>query len=231
MNHASMNPESILREAMQKISAASANFQTSEISRLNKLAERVSEIQSTQRKLEQELVSLAAELNRPASSQLSPIGTSVSAHRDIPAHSSTPRISGAPLLLGPVAISVDWATIGKPYPKQIICERKASDTLRVFFETIHDRFGSETLARLVAIRANRAPLLSRQPQTEFLNSKQGVCYQHQQIGSTEWHVLTHSSTAEKLAIISQVSRALRFPPGAVTAQEVDMKQQIETLLN
>jgi hypothetical protein len=49
--------------------------------------------------------------------------------------------------------------------------------------------------------------------------------------TTGWHVLTHSSTPEKLGIIRQVARALRFPPGAVIAQEVDLKQQMETLLN
>lgn len=216
---------------MQKISAASSNFQTSEITRLNKLAERVSEIQTTQRKLEQELASLAAELNTPASSHSTPTGMAASTYNELSSPASAPRLSGVRHLLGPVAITVDWATIGKPYPKQIICERKASDTLRVFFETIHDRFGPETLARLVAIRANRAPLLSREPQSEFLNSKQGVCYQHQRIGSTEWYVLTHSSTSEKLAIIRQVARALRFPPGAVAVQEVDMKQEIDALLN
>jgi len=208
---------------MQKIAAASAGFQMSEISRLNRIAERVTEIQAIQRKLEQELASLGSELNVP------PPGPAVSQSRPVLAY---PRASAdAPLLLGPVAITIDWAAIGKPHPKQTICERKASDTLRSFFESIYDRFGPETLARLVAIRANRAPLISRQPQVEFLNPKQGVCYQHQQIGATEWYVLTHSSTPEKIAIVRQIARALRFPPGALVVQEVDLKQQMETLLN
>jgi hypothetical protein len=223
-----MNTESILRQTMQRIAAASANFQMGEISRLNKLAERVTEIQAIQQRLEQELASLVAELNQPSPGPGGPPTTQ--ANPESNRHFA--RVStGSPLLLGPVAISIDWSTIGKSHPKQTICERKASDTLRAFFETIHDRFGPETLARLVAIRANRAPLLSRQPQIEFLNPKQGVCYQHQQIGTTGWHVLTHSSTPEKLGIIRQVARALRFPPGAVIAQEVDLKQQMETLLN
>ncbi len=213
---------------MQKIATASATFQMGEISRLNRLAERVTEIQTIHKKLDQELTALAAELNHPSP------GTENT--RQIHANTEPMRHSvhlpaGPRFLPGPVAISIDWAAAGKPYPKQIICERKASDTLRSFFEIIHDRFGQETLERLVAIRANRAPLLSHQPETEFLNPKQGVCYQHQQIGSTGWYVLTHSSTPEKLSIIRQVARALRFPPGAVVVQEVDLKQQMETLFN
>ncbi len=223
-----MNTESLLRQAMQKIAAASSSFQTGEISRLNRLAERVTEIQTIQQRLEQELASLAAEMNQPSPGTGGPL--TIQANPEPPRHFA--RVSaGSPLFLGPVAISIDWSAIGKPHPKQTICERKASDTLRVFFEAIHDRFGPETLARLVAIRANRAPLLSRQPQVEFLNPKQGVCYQHQQVGTTGWYVLTHSSTSEKLGIIRQVTRALRFPPGAIIVQEVDLKQQMETLLN
>lgn len=187
------------------------------------MAERVSEIQATQHKLEQELESLATELNQPPPSPSAPIAASLS--------SDAARHADIPYLLGPLAITIDWTAIGKSHLKQIICERKASNTLRTFFEVILDRFGSETLGRLVAIRANRAPLLSRQPQTEFLNVKQGVCYQHQQIGASGWHVLTHSSTSEKMAIIRQVARALRFPSGGITVEEVDMKREIENLLN
>lgn len=223
-----MNTESILRQAMQKIAAASSSFQMGEISRLNRLAERVTEIQAIQHRLEQELASLAAELNQAPSSTGGPLANQTTPE---PARHPARVAANTPLLFGPVAISIDWSAIGKPYPKQTICERKASDTLRAFFEAIHNHFGPETLARLVAIRANRAPLLSREPQVEFLNPKQGVCYQHQPVGTTGWHVLTHSSTPEKLSIIRQVARALRFPPGAVVVQEVDLKQQMETLLN
>lgn len=221
-----MNTEILLHQTMQQIAVASSNFQVSEISRLNKIAERISEIRQLQQKIAHELSSLAAELKRPPSPQTD------SENVQLGQSSPLSRVSpSSPLLLGPIAITIDWSAVGISHPKQIICERKGSDTLRVFFEAIHDRFGPETLARLVAIRANRAPLISRQPQTEFLNAKQGVCYQHQQVGTTEWHVLTHSSTPEKIGIIRQVARALRFPSEAVSVQEVDLKQQMETLLN
>lgn len=224
-----MNPSILLNEAMQKISAASKDFQTSEISRLNALAQRIAEIQAKQQGLEQELSSIAKELNWESSER--PITAETFSSGAYASTTATPTQSRARPLLGPIAVTIDWTAVGKIHPKQTICERKASDTLRIFFETIHDQFGIETLARLVAVRANRAPLLSRQPQVDFLNSKQGVCYQHQPVGSTGWYVLTHSSTSEKLAIIKQVGRALRFPAGAVYVQEVDIKHEIEALLN
>lgn len=227
-----MNTETLLREAMRKIADASAKFQTNEITRLNRLAERIAEIQAAHSKLEQELVALSSELNLPLSAQV----TSTTGPRANDTKIGTFLLNSEGqtdirYMIGPVAITIDWAAIGKPYPKQVICERKASDTLREFFEVILDRFGAETLGRLVAIRANRAPLLSRQPRTEFLNLKQGVCYQHQRVGTSDWYVLTHSSTSEKLAIIRQVARALRFPTGAIAVQEVDMKRELENLLN
>lgn len=86
-----------------QIAVASANFQMGEISRLNKLAERVTEIQAIQQRLEQELASLVAELNQP-----SPTGGPPTTQANPESNRHFARVStGSPLLLGPVAISID----------------------------------------------------------------------------------------------------------------------------
>lgn len=223
-----MKAELLLKQAMEKISEATTGFHLREISRLSKIAERAKEILTTQRRLDDELDALTKELNHTSHAPNTPSDSSPEPTRIEPVGIGR-SYTDSPLLLGPIAIAIDWSAVGKTLPKQTICERKASDTLRAFFEAIHEQFGSETLSRLVAVRANRAPLLSQRPETEFLNPRQGVCYQHQQIGSTGWYVLTHSSTPEKLEIIRQVARALRFPPGAVDVREVDLEQQMESL--
>jgi hypothetical protein len=223
-----MPTEAVLQKAMRLIAVASAGSRISEISRLTKLAERITEIQATQQKLELEVQRLTAELEQVGEA---PDGRAASTGSSIAAIRTTEGVHENPVqVLGPLAIDIDWAAAGKPYPKQTICERKASDTLRVFFETILQRFGDATLEKLAVLRVNRAPPLSRRPDTEFLNRKRGIPYQHQRVGASEWHVLTHSSTPEKIEIVRQVAQALRFPPGAIKAREIDVQQEIMKLL-
>lgn len=223
-----MTTEAILQKAMRLISAASADSRISEISRLTKLAERITEIQATQQKLESEAQWVAAELERVGEATDDRVVSTSSSPTAI--HITGAAQENSRQLLGPLVIDIDWAAAGKPYPKQTICERKASDTLRVFVETILQRFGDATMEKLALLRVNRAPPLSRQPGTEFLNRKRGTPYQHQRVGSSEWHVLTHSSTPEKIEFVQQIAQALRFPPGAVKAQEVDVQQEIMRLV-
>jgi hypothetical protein len=224
-----MTAESLLQKTMQLISAASKESRISEISRLTKLAERITEIQTTQQKLGSELQHLGDELEKAGETidgRTVPTDSSASIVHSSDAVPEEPR-----RILGPLVIDIDWAAIGKPYPKQSICERKASDTLRVFFEYILERFGDATMEKLAVLRVNRAPPLSRKPEIEFLNKKRGTTYQHQQIGVSQWHVLTTSTTPEKVALVRQVAQALRFPPGTVKVREVDVQQEVMKLLN
>jgi hypothetical protein len=228
-----MDTDALLKKAMQQIAAASAGFHMSEISRLHKLAERIAEIQQIQGKLAQELHLLAVQLDRPtttpnSAAQAKPAMSEATVHQSI----SPPAVSSDhPRLLGPLAIEIDWAAAGLPHPKQTICERKASDTLRVLFETVLDRFGDAAMEKLSVLRVNRAPPLSRRPEIDFLNRKRGVPYQHQRVGRSDWHVLTHSATYEKIDLIHQVGQALRFPDGAIAVREIDVQDEIRRFLD
>lgn len=217
-----MDTDSLIKRAMQKIAAASAAFDTAEITRLNKLAEEIFNIQAMQMALKNDLEKIAEKLDAP------PITPSLV--RALGAGDASNGASSAAVYSGPLAITVDWRAIGLSADKQIICERYGSDTLRAFFEAIYARLGVDILGQLALIPVNRGKLLSRQPQKDFLNAKTGACYQHQRIGDSGWYVLTNSSAPEKIAIVRQVARALKFPPGTLTVQEVDTKRQLETIL-
>lgn len=208
-----MTAESVLQNAMTLIAKASSESRIDEITRITRIAERVREIQRVHEKLDAELQSLATELSGSAP---------VAAKTVLSGPTNTALMN----FRGPLAIEIDWSSIGLPLPKQLICERKASDTLRVLMENILAQFGDETLEKLASLRVNRAPPLSRCPQEDFLNRKRGITYQNQRIGDSAWYVLTHSSTNEKIEFVGQLARALRFPPGALTAREIDMRQTI-----
>lgn len=227
-----MTSDAILQKVMKQIAAASASSRISEISRLTKLAERVSEIQKTQQNLAAELSLIESALGRSPSSTSTRSDSLASASsvrgNNLNAQIHPPEKTQP--LLGPLAIDIDWEAAGKPHSKQIICERKASDTLRAFFESIRAQFGDVALEKLSVLHVNRAPPLSRRPEVEFLNRKRGIPYQHQRLGGSDWHVLTHSSTPEKIDLIRQVARSLGFPPGAITAREIDVQREIRRLV-
>ena len=224
-----MTTEALLAKTMQLISAASKESRIVEISRLTKLAERITEIQATQQKLGLDLQHLASELETTGEANAGrTVSTDSSASATHPADAD-PGEQRPPL--GPLVIDIDWAAVGKPFPKQTICERKASDTLRVFFENILERFGDATMEKLAVLRVNRAPPLSRRPEVEFLNKKRHTAYQHQQVGTSQWHVLTTSTTPEKANLVRQVAQALRFPSGTVKVREINVQQEVMKLLD
>lgn len=215
---------------MKLIVAASTGSRIDEIARITRVAERVTEIQRIQSKLEAEIQSLGRDLDASAISPATTTAaksTTATEAIGLAVRSSERRA----YLIGPLAVEIEWAAVGLHFPKQTICERKASDTLRVLLENILARFGDETMEKLALLRVNRAPPLSRRPEVDFLNRKRGVSYQNQRVGNSSWHVLTHSSTNEKIEFVRQLAQALRFPPGALIAREIDVQQEIEKMLS
>ncbi len=95
-----------------------------------------------------------------------------------------------------------------------ICERTSSDTLVVLMERILTHFGMPGLEKLMGLHVSRGPLVSRNPQRDYLNARTGVLYSHHRIPGTDLYVLTHSDNQQKVKDIRSALRMLGLPDGA-----------------
>ena len=202
-----MNSETaatVLEKTMELIQAASRRADVSEIERLSKIAKRAKEIELHLTSLNAELTDLNSAAVRGAdSNQLL-----TSSPQSFPFEPLGRR--------GELEATIDWAACGIARPRAVVCEAKASETLVAFVAELVAARGSDTLARLAQVRVNRGPLVSLKPDIDYRNSKSGLTYQHQQVPGTQFYVLTHSSTDEKLDIMRTAWRALGLPPGGLT---------------
>ncbi|HVW21478.1 MAG TPA: hypothetical protein VHC86_09705 [Opitutaceae bacterium] len=189
---------------MKLIQEASRRADVSEIERLSRIAKRAKEIDLHLTSLTTELTDLNAAVDRGADS----IQPHAPAAQSFPFEPSGRR--------GELQATLDWAACGIARPRAVVCEAKASETLVAFVAELVAARGPETLERLAQVRVNRGPLVSAKPEVDYRNSKSGLTYQHQQLPGTQFYVLTHSSTDEKLDNIRTAWRALGLPPGGLS---------------
>lgn len=109
-----------------------------------------------------------------------------------------------------IRIKIDWKANRRNKDAEEIYSSKAAEVMAEFIARLVEEFGQEVLQKLVQeVRANRAPLLSRSPEREFGG------YQRRQIRGTDWFLLTHNSTSEKIDLLKRVCRILGLTPGSV----------------
>jgi hypothetical protein len=75
-------------------------------------------------------------------------------------------------------IEIDWKANRRNHDKEVILLPKAADGMVTFLSRAIDEFGQEALQKLIRMRINRGPLLSKSPATDFLNQAQGRMYGH-----------------------------------------------------
>ena len=203
-----MTPETLLQKAMDRIQAASRRADVAEIDRMSRIAKRLNEIALHLNALNAELIELGSALDAPVS------GDHLSAPNPLPIRFEAPARSGE------VEIIMDWPACGLPRPRVAVSEPKASDTLVAFISELNTTLGPDSLRKLTQLKVSRGPLLSENPAADFLNSKRGTQYAHQQVPGTPFFVLTHSSTDEKLEVIRAAWRALGLPHGGLSVKRV-----------
>jgi hypothetical protein len=117
-------------------------------------------------------------------------------------------------------IEVDWKANGKTHEKEVILLPKAGDGMVKFLSRVIEEFGQDVLQKLSRIKINRGLLLSKTPSTDFLNQAQGKVYAHKRLHGTDFYVLTHSQTSQKMDDISRICRVIGFVPGSVQVRTV-----------
>jgi hypothetical protein len=122
----------------------------------------------------------------------------------------SPRIDSGGRLRGGLIVTGALPKLGEIRVE----ERTAAGTMAVFLQRIEAAFGTDVYAKLNSIRTARGPLVSKQPQLDFMNPRRRQVYAHHPLGTSGWYVITHSSTAEKVEHLHRVFRVVGISPGA-----------------
>jgi hypothetical protein len=118
-------------------------------------------------------------------------------------------------------LKIDWHANRIQHETEEICEHTAAAGMAIFIGRLIHEFGDQALKKLEAVRINRGPLISRTPAKDFINATQGKLYGHKKIPGTDYFLLTHSSTAQKLEDIRRICRVLGLVPGSVQGEQID----------
>ncbi len=103
-------------------------------------------------------------------------------------------------------IKIDWQANHRQHAQEEICEQTAAATMAALVSRLIQELGPEAVRKLEPIRINRGPLISKTPAKDFVNQVQGRLYGNKKIRGTDFYLLTHSSTAQKLDSAAAASR-------------------------
>ena len=118
-------------------------------------------------------------------------------------------------------LKIDWKANGRTHESETICQPTAAASMTAFVARVLEELGQEALQKLTRVRINRGPLLSKTPATDFLNQAQGKLYGHKRVKNTEFYVLTHSPTTQKIDDINKICRVLGLKAGSVQIETID----------
>jgi hypothetical protein len=128
-------------------------------------------------------------------------------------------------------IEIDWKANGKQREREIILQPIAGDGMEKFLSRLVEELGEDAIQKLRRVRVNRGPLLSRSPETDFLNQTQGKVYAHKRLRGTDYFVLTHSQTSQKADDLGRICRVVGLVPGSVQIRVVDRADCYADLIN
>lgn len=118
-------------------------------------------------------------------------------------------------------ISIDWKANKRNKEPEEICENTAAASMKVFISRAIHELGQNVLSKLEQVRINRGPLISKTPARDFVNHAKGSLYGHKKIRGSDYYILTHSSTSQKVEDLNKVCRVLGFVPGSIQIKQVN----------
>lgn len=126
-------------------------------------------------------------------------------------------------------ITIDWKANKRNHGTEEICENTAAASMVQFISRLIEEFGSDALEKMEKIRINRGPLLSKSPTKDFVNQTQGRLYGHKKIHGTDYYVLTHSQTSQKVEDLNRLCRVVGFALGSVQIEQVNRHSWLDGL--
>jgi hypothetical protein len=117
-------------------------------------------------------------------------------------------------------VTIDWQANKRQHPQEQICEHTAAATMAALVARLIQELGDEATKKIEPIRINRGPLISKSPARDFVNQAQGRLYGHKKLRGTDYYILTHSSTTQKVDDIRRLCRVLGLVPGSVQVEQI-----------
>ena len=128
-------------------------------------------------------------------------------------------------------IQIDWKANKHNKESEEICENTAAASMAVFVSRVIQELGHDTMPKLERVRINRGPLISKTPAKDFVNQAQGKLYGHKKIRGSDYYILTHSQTSQKVEDLNRVCRVLGLLPGSVQIEQVNRHAWLDNFLN
>lgn len=186
-------PSDVQDKIMEMISDALKRRDIFELERLTRGAKQAQELESAKRSINEKLEALVRRLSLPEdSTEPAEIVSSTDASKQ----------------RGKIRITIDWKSAGISRDKAVIEERMGSKTLVRFLAEVHNALGDPALEKLTGLKISRGPLVSPNPERDFINPGKGSVYMNHRIARSGYFVITHSGTAEKIDAINSAARLL-----------------------
>ncbi|MBI5770618.1 MAG: hypothetical protein HZA93_22765 [Verrucomicrobia bacterium] len=218
--------ENLQARLLSRISAAARAGKLEEVAAFSTHASRVKELFGRLEQLEKDAEMIAHELNeiegihenskRPHSLAPAPAAKNGSVELDELVSAITTKRRDLRIL----EIKIDWAKNGHPGGVEMIRESFASDSLVKLFESLRAHFSSRAFDVGSTVQVNRGPFVSRNPRADFVNRVNGEAYSSQPVRGTDWFVLTHSTTNEKVRDVRQLLEKIGLKPGTFSVTAV-----------
>lgn len=116
------------------------------------------------------------------------------------------------------SVVIRWDLIGKGTPERIRLHTAAATLVQTLYR-LSSVLGGDTLTKMSQFRVSRGPVISSEPDRDFVNQVSGETYSHQPFPGTRFFVRTHSSTDEKIKELKSVLVYLRQPSALLEIQK------------
>ncbi|MDR0534710.1 MAG: hypothetical protein LBH01_12235 [Verrucomicrobiales bacterium] len=197
-----MNLEQLERLLLTKITDAAQQADLDRIKRLSSLSSELKEIKELQINLISRVDHLASSVQDEAL-QLAPV--------------YTPTSIDYPLEKG-IIITIHWEKLGIKKHSEVINERLDSKTLAYFYQRLREELGLEVLEKASRFRVSRGLIISTNPNTDYAyQDKAGhsKVYANHKINGTAYHVLTNTTSDQKINDLKNLIRFLSLPFGSI----------------
>ncbi len=109
-----------------------------------------------------------------------------------------------------MSVVIRWDKIGKGASETIRMDTAAATLVQTLYR-LSRVLGEETLSQLTRFKVSRGPIISGDPEHDFVNKVKGTIYSHQPFPGTKLFVRTHSSTDEKVRDLQDLMKFLKQP--------------------
>jgi hypothetical protein len=108
-----------------------------------------------------------------------------------------------------LTVVLRWDILGKGERESIRASTAAASLVHIVAR-LHKVLGDEILTKLANFRVSRGLLISRNPEKDYGYGKKGKVYGNHRLPGTDYFVLTHSSTDQKIKDIKKLLEHLNL---------------------